>query len=273
MQGDFKDRIECGEFEARLFDLLDDGMTAAEVAEFRRHAEACLNCGPLFEQVYAGKAWLQQLQPVEPPHNLVHNILARTSLADARHAHVATAGSSWWQRLTSALAPALGTIMQPRFAMTAAMSFFSFSMMLSVAGIRMHDLSHLDLRPSSISTQASLGYHELSARVVKYYDNVRFVYEFQSRLNELKKAAGSNNESSQPAQQQSQPQQHQAPPADDTSHKRTPSEPAHREENWNYVPAESEMASALATPAVTSVAAEQSFDRAQLELAGNEGLF
>jgi hypothetical protein len=42
----------------------------------------------------------------------------------------------------------------------------------------------VDLRPSAIRRS----YYETSGRVVKYYENIRFVYEIQARVRQFKEA-------------------------------------------------------------------------------------
>src|SRR5258708_16824251 len=64
------------------------------------------------------------------------------------------------------------------------MAFFTLSVSLSLAGVRLGDLRHLDLRPSAIRRS----YYETSGRVVKYYENIRFVYEIQARVRQFKEA-------------------------------------------------------------------------------------
>jgi hypothetical protein len=66
---------------------------------------------------------------------------------------------------------------------------------LSLAGVRLSDLKHVDLRPSAIRRS----YYETSGRVVKYYENIRFVYEIESRVRQFKEATA-------PAEPQPEPQ-------------------------------------------------------------------
>jgi hypothetical protein len=67
--------------------------------------------------------------------------------------------------------------------MSFGMAFFSLSISLSLAGVKVSDVRHVDLRPSAIKRT----YYETSGRVVKYYENIRFVYEIESRMRELKR--------------------------------------------------------------------------------------
>jgi hypothetical protein len=189
--------VHCADFDARLTELLDGAMAGAELEAFRAHAEACMECGPLFTQAKAGMDWLKVLPEVEPPANLVHNILAKTTHVESKlkaGAPVLAENPSWWQRASSGLRPAFGALMQPRLAMTAAMAFFSISMLMNVAGVSWKDVKNLDLRPSAITSSASMQYQETTAKVVKYYENVRFFYEFETKVRELKKAATSEEQ-------------------------------------------------------------------------------
>ena len=92
--------------------------------------------------------------------------------------------ASWWEQFTAAVfAPVMGLVRQPRFVMSFGMAFFSVSICLSLAGIRLSDLRTANLRPSAIKRN----YYETSGRVVKYYENIRFVYEMESRVREFKR--------------------------------------------------------------------------------------
>jgi hypothetical protein len=73
---------------------------------------------------------------------------------------------------------------QPRFAMSFGMAFFSISLTLSLAGVRVTDIRHLDLRPSAIKR----AYYQTSAKITRYYENIRLVYEVESRVREFKRA-------------------------------------------------------------------------------------
>jgi hypothetical protein len=57
----------------------------------------------------------------------------------------------------------------------------------------------MDLRPSAIGTSASIQYHATTAKVVKYYENIRLLYEVETKVRELKNAATSDGQSTNPA--------------------------------------------------------------------------
>ena len=225
--------MNCADFDARLADALDGVLAGPELETFRAHAQACTECGPLFTQAQAGMAWMKTLPEVEPPADLVHNILARTSLADMQAQAAKQPRVSWVRKasdfISPALAPAFQSMLQPRFAMTAAMAFFSISMLLNVAGLKLKDLRYLDLRPSAISTSASMQYEQTTARVVKYYENIRIVYEMQTRFRSLREAVGGESGDSQKQQAQPKKQDQRHQPNNDNS-----TEKQQDQQNRNY---------------------------------------
>jgi hypothetical protein len=206
MPGETKHGIECTEFDALLSEAMDDdgdhgggplkagvthaGLTNKERESFEAHRRVCPVCGPLFAQVQAGRQWLRSLEEVEPPAHLVHTILAATSGVLStrpvveRDGRTTPFGERVREWLDSILAPVTGMVRQPRFAMSFGMIFFSFSLALNLAGVRPKDVSKVDLRPSALRH----AYNDAQIKIVKYYDNIRFVYEIESKLRELRRA-------------------------------------------------------------------------------------
>ena len=191
MAAEPKSGMQCNEFDALLSEALDQKLTGPKLESFQAHARGCATCGPLLAEADAGLRWLHELVEVEPPVNLVNNILvATTGLSTARlHGTAAVdAQLSWFDRMldgvNTLLTPVLGIAKQPRFAMSFGMAFFSLSVSLSLAGVKLTDLRHVDMRPSAIKRN----YYETSGKVVKYYENIRFVYEIESRVREFKRA-------------------------------------------------------------------------------------
>ena len=202
-----KHGMECTEFEALLSHAIDrsiegHGLSAASQESFDAHRRVCPICGPMFAEVQAGRQWLQSLEEVEPPAYLVHNILAATSGVISKRSFAASADGratpfrervrEWWD---SFFTPTTAFVRQPRFVMSFGMIFFSFSLALSAAGVKPKDVAKIDVRPSALRH----AYNDAQIKVVKYYDNIRFVYEIESKLRELKRT-------STPAEPAPQPQ-------------------------------------------------------------------
>jgi len=191
MPGESKHGIECSQFEALLSEALDGQLSGARKETFEAHSRVCAVCGPLLADAVAGQQWLKTLEEIEPPAHLVHNILAATTgISSARlHTLAGQPGKTplgermreWWDSIAT---PTFAFVRQPRFAMSFGMIFFSFSLILSAAGVRPSDVAKVDLRPSSLKQK----YYLTQGRVVKFYENIRFVYEIESRVREFKRA-------------------------------------------------------------------------------------
>jgi hypothetical protein len=215
--------VDCTEFEVLLADALDGRLDETQIERFDSHLEKCPRCAPMFGEAKLGQAWLQTLktEELEPPAFVMENILRETvgTLHTKVKPQVAEPRLGWFDRLKEmpVFKPVYGTVMQPRFAMSFGMAFFSITMLMNVLGIKVSSFKHVDLRPSAISRE----YHEAKGKVVKYYENLRLVYQLEVGVNDLKKVT-------QPRQEQSQPQQQQ-PPKNEGGQENKKSKPENRE--------------------------------------------
>jgi hypothetical protein len=180
--------MQCQEFDNLLMDAIDGVLSGNVLDRFQAHAGSCRSCGPLLAEVEAGRNWLKDLTEVEPPANLVNNILASTTGVDTQRLRttvpVRQPRVSWLERVqASFLEPIWGLVRQPRFAMSFGMAFFALSVGLTVAGVKPADIRAIDLRPSAVRHT----YYNTQARVVRYVDNVRAVYEMQAALRGIKR--------------------------------------------------------------------------------------
>ncbi len=183
--------VLCAEWEALLVDALDGTLSANEAAAFETHRESCLACAQLLEEAKRGGEWLQFLQ-AEPdvPEDLVSRILASTSgtseLIPAALPVIAGAPAV----VSYGWLPGLERhAMQSRWIMTAAMAFFSIAFTLNAAGVRLNGFHLSDLKPTAIASSVVSQIHFADRQVVRYYDNLRFVYELESRVREMRRDA------------------------------------------------------------------------------------
>lgn len=202
MNKDFKNEMECSEFEALLAEALDDSLASEKHQAFDQHGKSCDVCGPLFAEAWEGMLMVQRLAEVEPPKNLVHNILALTSRKQAEaEAKGEVEKAGWLERLQRGLRPRMAGLVHSRFAMSFAMAFFSLSITLTLAGVKISDVKNIDMHPNALRKSVVLGFTQVEAKVTSYYENLRLVYQVQARVRELKKntapAPGTNNENRQ----------------------------------------------------------------------------
>lgn len=195
--------IQCSQFEGLLPDALDGLLSEEASRGFEAHAAECPVCGPMLAEARQGMAWLQNLEELEPPRSLVHNILAATS-AGVKEAQAAPKAMKpgWIARAWKPVRGVLATMMQPRFATSFSMAFFSLSLTLTLAGVKLTDLIHMDWHPSAVGRAIVMEYTQLESKVVRYYKNMRLVYEIESRVQELKNTSPAPSDQQQPPAEQ-----------------------------------------------------------------------
>jgi len=201
MAGEIQSGVQCVEVEALLAEALDGTLHGAKLAAFEAHQKNCASCAAMLAEAKAGMNWLKGLDDAEPPRNLVHNILAQTIGAlPSEHAAPAPRGEGWLGKLKGRLAPVFAPLATPRFAMSFGMAFFSITMLLGIAGFHFADIRHMDLSSKGIVKT----YYATQAKVVRYYENMRLVYEIESRVRDLRRAATPDNNQDNKQQQQQQ---------------------------------------------------------------------
>ena len=182
--------LRCDEWENLLADALDGTLSAADQAAFTRHQNECALCAQMFKETDQGKAWMQYLT-VEPevPAGLLGKILARTSETPGVGipTGVAVPGlpTRPWRRM---MLPAVRQVLEPRLMMTAAMAFFSIALTLNLTGIKFTQLRAEDFQPSRMRANLTRAFYSTNEQVTKYYENLRVVYEMESRVRELRRA-------------------------------------------------------------------------------------
>ena len=140
-------RLTCTQCEGMLLDAAEDLLLPDEQTHFDLHLSDCTECTRMFADIRRGGAWMEMLRadPPVPADGLVDRILAKTSgdaaVSSTVMAQIAHDGSLFGHSQAKVLpfrAPAYPgqprtrfgrmahTVMQPRFAMTAANGFLLY---------------------------------------------------------------------------------------------------------------------------------------------------
>lgn len=175
----------CEQIEARLSDYLDKSLDGADLLAFTTHTRTCERCGALVAKVGGLVTRMQALEAVEPPPRIVYNILDQT--LGPRHRTEAPASVLGWLRW----------VVQPRFAMGVVAVVLTVVIMSQTLGIEWSKIERKDLAPASLYRAANSQAHLVYARGVKFVNDLRVVYEIQTRLE---------------TRPESQPQRPQPPP-------------------------------------------------------------
>jgi hypothetical protein len=205
----------CGEWETLLPDALDGLLSPDHEATFTAHMAACQACTALFEESRRGREWLEFLSPEpEVPAGLVDRILASTGTRHAASFPLAAdselvpvmpgailASPPAWQK--PGLTGFVRRFAEPRLLMTAAMAFFSIALTLNMTGVRLTTLRLSDLRPMAVRSFMERQLTMASVPIIRYYDHLRFVYEVESKMRQLRGSTqeggeGQSDQNSQP---------------------------------------------------------------------------
>jgi hypothetical protein len=179
--------LRCEEWESLLADALDGLLPEGKSAAFRAHSGECASCGDLLAHAEQGREWLGYLhaEPDVPPA-LIGKILDRTVGPGSMPLPVVATGEG-----AGAVAMAMPwrrSFHETRLLMTVAMAFFSIALTLNLIGVKVSNLRLADLRPSTIGSTISRQFYAARGSVVRYYDNLRFVYQLESRMRELRRS-------------------------------------------------------------------------------------
>lgn len=165
--------MTCADVDTLLCDYVDDTLHGTQKTALEDHLAGCAACSELAADVKGALALMERAAVVEPPAELLTRIL-----------HVAPSTRvPWWRR--GFLGRWSESILQPRYAMGMAMTILSFAMVARFSPVQIRQLRPADLDPVKIYLAVDDRAHRTWDRTMKYYENLRWVIELQSRVKEI----------------------------------------------------------------------------------------
>lgn len=168
--------MNCPDIEILLAEYVDGTLQAGTKSAVESHLASCKGCRELAEDAVSAVAFMGRTAPVDAPPELLTRILF----------HAPAVKPTLARRLFGrVLGGWLEPVLQPRLAMgmgVAALSFF-----LLRPGVR--QLTPSDLDPVKLWTAAENRASRVWERGVKSYENLRLVYEIETRLNQWQEEA------------------------------------------------------------------------------------
>jgi anti-sigma factor RsiW len=162
--------MNCAELEVLICDYVDGSLDAAHKAEVESHLADCVLCAELTRDASAAVRFMERSADVEPPPELVTRILFD---APWRKGANPTGAHRWINAIVS-------PFLQPRFVMGMAMSILSLSLMFN----SVRQLRPQDLEPAKVWAGIEDRAVRSWSRTVKFYENLKVVYQVQSLLHE-----------------------------------------------------------------------------------------
>jgi len=199
--------MKCPEFESILADYLDGTLSNTERAAVELHAAECAPCGAFMAEVTNGVSLLETMETVEPPPELITRIAFQVPAGRVRDPFER---QTIWSRFSQKW---LQPVLQPKFVMGAAMMVISFTMLERCTGTRVERVQSADLNPVRVWGGMEMKVVRMKDRMLKYYENLRVVYEVEARLRDLQRQQDDNDKAAA-----------QKPPAGATQPKPAPKE-------------------------------------------------
>ena len=163
--------MTCAEAELLICDYAT--LASAERFELERHLGGCPACAELASDSAAAVSFMERAADVEPPPELITKILFDPPWAKSKSRRAGVVG--WLRRW-------IDPVVQPRIVMGALMTILSFHMLSRY--VPMSQLKPEHVRPAAVWAMIDDNAHRGWARTVKYYENLKVVYQIQTLIRE-----------------------------------------------------------------------------------------
>ena len=179
--------MSCADIEILICDYVDGTLSAAEKAEVERHLGACPNCAELAHDSAAAVGFIERAAEIEPPPELITRILFDAPWTKQKPKRAGLARITGW----------FGPVLRPKLVMGAAMTILSLSMLTRFV-TPMRQLKASDLKPAAVWASIDDNAHRAWARTVKYYENLKVVYQIQTLLRDWQQQVDDQKPAAQP---------------------------------------------------------------------------
>lgn len=170
------DALHCFDVEILLAEYVDGTLTGEARRVVESHLNSCAGCRELAQDAASAVEFLGRTAAIEPPPELVTRILFQ----------VPSLKPSLARRLFGRVLGAwLEPVLEPRLAMGMGAAALSFFMLQP----QVRQLTPSDLDPVKVWALAENRVDRAWERGVKSYENIRLVYEIQTRLSEWQEEA------------------------------------------------------------------------------------
>jgi Putative zinc-finger len=182
--------MNCADVEILLAEYVDGTLRREARVAVKEHLESCVACRDLAHDAAGAVAFTERASRVEAPPELVTRILFEVTQGPSRGVIKPPLAERLFGKVFGSW---LGPVFQPRFAMGMATTILSVAML-----IRGRQLRPADFNPVKMWTAAEDHVSRTWERGVKYYENLRLVFEIQARLKQWDEESAAAGHPAQP---------------------------------------------------------------------------
>jgi hypothetical protein len=166
--------MNCADVEILLAEYVDGTLHREARSAVKNHLDACVECRDLAHDAAGAVAFMDRASEVEAPPELLTRILFEVAHGPSSAVVKPPRAQRWFGKLFGSW---LGPVFQPRFAMGMATTLLFLATLIHGKPLRPADLS-----PAKLWTATEMQVTRSWERGVKYYENLRLVFEIQTRL-------------------------------------------------------------------------------------------
>ena len=168
--------MKCRDFERLSCEYVDDVLSVDERREADEHLLSCSSCSEALVEAEFARSMMRQAPSVEPPPELIADIMHDTIGVGGMEPVPAGAGVLGWVR------PLFQPILQPRFVMGMAMTAVSFSMMTFYGKQALDRWENVPSGEVRVVESLSSGAVAVWDQAVDVYEAAETFYEFQTEF-------------------------------------------------------------------------------------------
>jgi anti-sigma factor RsiW len=168
--------MHCSDIEILLAEYVDGTLEAGAKSAVERHVASCAGCRELAEDAASAVAFMARASAVDAPPELLTRILFQAPAVKPTLAR---------RLFGRVLGGWIEPVLQPKLAMGMGVAALSFFMLRP--GVR--QLTPSDLDPVKVWTAAENRASRVWERGLKSYENLRLVYEIETRLSQWREEA------------------------------------------------------------------------------------
>jgi Putative zinc-finger len=192
--------MTCRQTDQLLCDYLDGALPLEQHRAFERHLEECPACSEALADSRLALGFVRRAPAVEPPVELIADIIHDTIGVRGTLPVLAPAGGS--AGVFGWLRPFFNPLLQPRFAMSMVMAVLSLSMLTFYAKGALENWTPGQSKPVAVAEHVGDQFKRAWDATTEFFETVRGMYQLQKEL-----ATEPEEDVQQAPPQQAEPQQ------------------------------------------------------------------
>jgi hypothetical protein len=174
--------MTCRQTDHLLCDYLDGALPLEQHRGFEQHLEQCPACSEALADSKLALGFVRQAPAVEPPVELIADIIHDTIGVRGTLPVLAPAGGAAEDGVFGWLRPLFNPLLQPRFAMSMVMAVLSLSMLTFYAKDALENWKPGQSKPVAVAEHVGDQFRRAWDATAEFFETVRGMYQLQKEF-------------------------------------------------------------------------------------------